>query len=487
VKACLIFLTLLALLVMPIRSSQATLFPSHDDPNVEVIYLEDPLVDLAIRNRFISDAKSTIDLVSFSHPTDEVGGPLLRSLRGALARGVRVRSARLLMDTRLSCQANIICATVIPKISNGLAFDDYIHEKILIIDAGTPDVKIVFGGRNHGKTMHDFGDSAFLLRPIDSSKPWAGDDVIRFYDQFWSGLERLFKKVKASKVSERTLAKLDRYPEVALRTEAQRKRFEKILQMTRSNAVVDGPLEPFQFRPQTFQLASNDLLLNAAKFKAGVSVDSRSGLPNDTLDLLHSLVPHADSVLLSGYAIGLPEPLASDFVRHVRSGKKLQVVTNGREAFHAMTRPNTPSRWMGNAAADYTLKNVASLMEAGDRSKNPVKLYLLNTPKKAGIAVKGHTVPDAYKYLHRKLIVMDDWVATGSDNWTASSARKNDEIAIVMKDSRMAGYLRNQIKWETDAYYTQYNTEAVKAELKSRAWFSKFYSNCLQSYIRRAF
>ena len=475
----------------------ARLFSLRDQPNMDVVYLEDPVVDLAVRTKLFSEARYSIDLVSFSKATDEAGAQIIQALRGAQNREVKVRSIfdqtgtevegdktsdtrRLLADSKLACPGNVICASPWDKLRNGLSVDDFVHEKIVIIDAGTPYEKIIVGGRNYGKFTTDFGDAAFVLRPIDPSKPWAGSDVSAFYEHLWESLSSLFKKTPKLPAPTKALARLNSHGEMALRTAYQRKLFSEISELLDKPPQAGDELKPYQFRPSTFQMASNDLLVNASQAKSRFIMSGRAHLQNDTLDLLHTLIPGKKDITYSGYIFGLPDPIKGDFVNHVEQNGTLEVYTNGRGAFHQITPARSVSRMMGNAATDFTSRNLLPVLESGDQHQGSVKAFMLNPDPSADTS---DHLPSPYKYLHRKLLIMDDTVATGSDNLTESSAMKNDEVTFVMQDSRMADYLRGQLHREAQAFYRPVTTPDIKQELKSRAW----YSDCLQFMIRRAF
>src|SRR5262249_3432903 len=120
--------------------------------NTDILYLADPRVDFALRETAIHLARHSVDFICFAQTPDEIGMRFLQALRAASGRGVRVRgmfeklpsmgekdrrfeSPRYLTDPDLARPAELVCGRTLAKWKAGLAFDDFIHEKILILDA----------------------------------------------------------------------------------------------------------------------------------------------------------------------------------------------------------------------------------------------------------------------------------------------------------------------------------------------------------------
>lgn len=480
-------------------SAFAVVYPKHEAPNMDLIYLEDPMVDLAVRDKLIREAKYSVKMVSFSATADATGAVILKALRAAQDRGVKVQSIfeksgnvvegdfsndaeRLLADAKLKCLGDVMCIKTWDKIKSGLFLDDFVHEKILIIDEGTRFEKIIVGGRNSGRFALDFGDAAFLLRPIDSTKSWAGKDIGSFYQRLWNALSGLFRKSTNSVAKPKALARLAKQPDLELKTTAQRSDFATISRLLDTPPRIDDGLEDFQFRPKTFQMASNDLLMKAVSSKAGYSMKARAELKDDTLELMHSLIQDKNKITLSTYAVSLPKTIEKDLMDHVGEGKSLEIVTNGRNAYTIMNEPYTFSRMVAHSAADYTLRSLIPILESGENKGGQVRAYLLD-PKKDFVEPADWKAPNPYKYLHRKVLILDDIVGLGSHNITKSSEMKNDEVVFFLEDERMAAYLRDLIHREVKLYYHPVDAAGAKEELHSRTW----YSDCLQFFVQRAF
>ena len=66
------------------------------------------------------------------------------------------------------------------------------------------------------------------------------------------------------------------------------------------------------------------------------------------------------------------------------------------------------------------------------KSTDHFRVYELNPKKGLG--------KTTYQFLHRKLIVTDSWVVTGSDNFSYGSTFHCDEFIMIFKDERMAEF-----------------------------------------------
>ena len=467
-------------LVLAHTSAFALLYPKIESPNLEVIYVGDARVDLEMRLKFYREAKKSISIVSFSQSIDNVGAPVIKALREASNRNVNVHfmfdsvatglelegdskgyAAQLLADPALARPANVIRATAGAKLLNGLFIDDFIHEKIIIIDEGTPDVKVLLTGRGHTQTAVDFEDSTFLMRPIDSSQAWAGEEVIDYYKRVWKAYQKIFSKFKGVTPSPKAMAALHRPFHGFLKTDSQKAAYKNLIELINAGPVTSPhqTLSDIQFHPKTFQLTSNDALQNAIKYKAGYFVGNRNQLPDDTMKLIKEMLPQTKNLFMSAYGFGLPSMVKDAFMKFVADGKEFTLVTNSMAAFKKVTKPNTFSRVFMEAASDYTVKGIIPFLDkSAEIGKDNMKVYR-SSPPDAEDELK------AARYLHHKFIVLDDTVGVGSDNYTASAARKNNEITAFMEDSRLSKYLREEVHYELDSRYTKLTQFAARAEL----------------------
>jgi processive 1,2-diacylglycerol beta-glucosyltransferase len=470
-------------------------FEKWDNPNTEIIYLRDPQVDFAVRKTLIGRATQSIDVASFGQASDQHGIGLIQSLRTASNEGIQVRSVyerygsrlegdttkhtqELLADSQLKCPAGVVCGTSVKRLLKGISPDDFFHMKFVIIDRGLPTMTIVgFGGRNTGKLADDFGDAAFVLRPIDPTKPWAGEDLEKLFEQQYGLMKSVHGEVRPKKPSKEALGKLENAPDNSLSTVEQKEAYKKIMGIIDSAPKPNGQLDEMVFHPKKMQLFTNSALKNAIQKKLTYTVDQRANLPNNVLANLHEVLPLADEVIVSSYAFNAPEPVRTDLMNLVKRGRSLTVMTNSREAAEAMTPPKTVARALGISSTDMTLRNLVPIAKAAKISGANLKLALLDP-------VEAAKHPSGYKYLHRKLITIkmkgkeivieeDDngnlvvnqpenrSVLGGSDNMTKSSARKNTEVVWGMEDERLANHLESQIKTEISTFYKSYGPDEI--------------------------
>lgn len=489
------------------RNAQAKLWDKRDNPNLDVIYLENPRVDMALRVKLISEAKHSVETISFSQTTDEVGGAVIGALRTALKNGRNVRSmfdssgnmaegdsrihaTRLLADSSLPCPGEVICATPYQKLRNGLSIDDLLHPKITIIDRGTPSEVIILGGRNYGKAALSWGDSAAILRRVDPAQPWAGEDLREAYDRLWNNVHDIFPKTPVRPVPVSLAESVDRTEaQDLLQTSAQRRQFNQIVSLLEKSPAPGDQLAKFQFRPKAFQLSTNDLFQSIREQRPGYTVNSRKGLQNDTIDLLHSYLTNAQSARLTGYGVGLPDVLHDDMMQMVGRGGSLKIFTNGREALREAANKQWQKPILGSAL-DYTLRDVIPLLEQGTKTGGNVEAYFLDLHKPSARRQNfsgwntTRTADDGFTYLHRKNLSIDSrYVGLGSDNLTISSTRKNEEVYAIFDDHRMASFLERQTDTEAAAFFTPMTLREAKHEFSQRP----LYSDCMQWLLEQIF
>ena len=221
-----------AALLLFVCVSEAKLYPLREG-NLDVITVSDHEVDFALKQNLINNAKKTIEISSFFVGPDRYGVNILKALRSALARGVKVRVMyegnnlrlggdknftmnlqSLITDPSMSNQAKVIALGALEKMKYDLELDDCIHQKLLIVDANTATEKIYFGGRDLAENFASMIDSGFLLRPIDWTKPYIGTDIKDNFEITWKVLEAKFSKETASQiVVNYTLREVaDKYP-----------------------------------------------------------------------------------------------------------------------------------------------------------------------------------------------------------------------------------------------------------------------------------
>ncbi len=432
-------------------------FPRLEPANTEIVLLDDARVDLALRIERFQRAR-TVDILTYVLKSDpEAGLGTIKALRQVLGTPQsRVRlvyesfaslmdplaswterlnqwanvPAALLSDDSLPGRAEIYPLFPSEKKAVGLERDDYFHEKMAIVDAGTKDEVIFLGGRNYGKQAFEFGDSAVLIRPIDPAKPYLGTQLKEYFEETISLVSRHFAPYPRSRLSSRARAALE-VPEIPLlRPGLERAGYGKL------GMALAAPYRPggFVYRPRAVQLLANDMISQALAFRDGGSSAARVSFRSHIDDFLADAAAHAKDIELVAYLFNPPAELEQAMAKSLDAGGTLHLVTNGK-ASHANVLPFSSAPYYVSVA------NTRRLMEHARTPAN-FPAYFLEDPARAG-----------YAYLHRKIFLADDELAvTGCDNFTLSSKTKNNEVSIAVWDRDFAHRLRKLTQSELPAY-----------------------------------
>lgn len=430
------------LLMILAGNSWGTVWPLRS--NTELFYLKDPAIDFAIRLEMIAQAKHSIDLISFSQAMDKTGEIFISALRQAQEKKcVKVRyiydsvaslldrdffntSGKILSYPKLNCppdkKGEVITIGIFDKLKAGLAWDDFIHEKVLLIDAGTIDEKLVIGGRGYTEFSRRVADSAFLFRPIIPKLASFGTDVLSSFNELWD-LAKTFSSV-IHHSSEITILKHNSSLDYFLENQTHRALFAELKTVLLSPPKKATKLK-YQFRPLSVQLASNDLFQKILKNKN----TNREQLTNDNLDLLVTDLKSAQGeTSLVSYSIAFPDILFRAIIDFINRGNTLNLFTNGKAAHEFFVYQGTP--------VYYSLEFLEKLINATKHLKGKLNIYFLN-PEKA------HAMNEL-PFVHRKLVTLDHSVFTGTDNFTWSSSKKNDEWMIRIVDKKLIQHLKEE-------------------------------------------
>ncbi len=221
--------------------TEDSFFQTLNEHQALVKPLNDPETAFLSKILAIRTARKTIDVTYFSI-RDSAGDLLLKELRDAMLRGVRVR---LLVDhlgefdwqkkslvhlMRTAPPGMLEVKTINPiinvktvfwamlKIFTGekgvrqflFSFMNRSHEKILIIDRGTPNLKVFMGGRNINNLSAAFGidhetqrpdfDLDYLIRPASSESATSSKSL---ETQIFEHYEKLFYFMHSTRLSQR--------------------------------------------------------------------------------------------------------------------------------------------------------------------------------------------------------------------------------------------------------------------------------------------
>jgi phosphatidylserine/phosphatidylglycerophosphate/cardiolipin synthase-like enzyme len=458
--------------------------PHWANPNLDVLYIRSGRADMQLRRKLIQEAKHSIDVIVFSQSMDDVGSPITQDLRNSLNAGRDVRviydgvatgidggdfkseSGHLLTDSSLHKQAQVIAPGFFAKFRRHLSYDDFIHEKIVIVDRGTPDVKIIIGGRNHSHTAFVYRDSTFVLRPIDPTQPWAGADLEAYYEKAWSEYSKIFPVIHDSNPSDESLAKIQGVFPSFLKSDADESEYKNITDLLAVAPAPASRLNAVEFQPSTFQFSSNDLMAEANDL-AEDHVASRRSLHSDNLNLIASFLPSTHSIFLSAYGMGFPNDIKEKFLEFSRDpAHQFTIMTNSLAAYESIVKADGTHYALANVANVYTVSNLLPFLEQSrETGAHNVKVFR-SSPMTA------LTDPASAFYLHHKYMVLDHKVVTGSDNYTYSSAFRNSEIIVVMDDARLAEFLTQDVHLNLDAQYSPLTVDEAESEVADRGWYN---------------
>jgi phosphatidylserine/phosphatidylglycerophosphate/cardiolipin synthase-like enzyme len=464
------------------------------DGNLDVVYLDDPFVDFTVRNQLAANAQHSIEVISLTQGMDDVGLTFLNGIRQAQKdRGVSVkylyetfasaadgfpksdflsRAPKVIADSSLTCPGEVICGRPLRKLLKGHSVDDFMHIKLVIIDRGTPSEVAVVGGRGYTNFSIRSQDSAFVLRPVDPSKPSPITNLGQLFDDVWKTYHKNDKPIKPAKISTKLASQVEDFSGLKM-DDRQKAELDSILKVLSSKPSPDDKLQAFQFRPETTSIFTNDLMRTLQSEKPGGSHTSRAHLPSHNHEVIADLIKNTRSnAQLDTYMFGPTTELKEGIKEAIKNGAKIDIITNGRKA-HEGLMP-------GGYAMDISYEKLAKLMGETQGYSGSINAYFLNADKARAQAGE----PGAFPFLHRKMVLIDDHtVLAGSDNLTISAAVKNEELLVNFRDPRMNAFLRQLNQNEIEKYYDKATYEEVIAEAGKQSpivW-------CLKNFIQRTY
>jgi putative cardiolipin synthase len=456
-----------ALVLLACSPASAVEYPWLEPANTQVILVKDAPVDVRLRLSAIDHAQHSIDCVVYSQGADPaVGLPVLRAFRRAQERGVRGRYlfsqvaslvtdpsgvARLMLaDANLKRPGEVIWFGGLTNWLKGLRITDMIHEKILIIDAGTPDEIIWIGGRNHDHFAEHDLDLGIILRRVDPTKPYLGDQLRDAFESVWTVAGKITPALKPKKYGAKAHAIANGTESAAgaidVKTDAQR------LELARLRALLAKPpqLEPSDAgdkRPRRMRVVTNDLLQYVLTGIFGRSMKARERMPSDIVDAASPVIAGAKQIYISAMSIYLPDKLKQAIKEALAAGAEVHLITNSRESHR--------TRMVGGVAYDLSLRDIVELMGVNGN----LSVYVLDDK-----LIEQH--PEMHRivnYLHRKVVVADDHVFTGSDNYNRLSQLINSEMIVHVQDAEWAATMRELMKSDL-AVFTRLTCEMALTE-----------------------
>lgn len=447
-------LVLSILLVSSPLYVHAEVFPTHHN-DVDVVYTDNTYADLAAKVWMIDQARQSISISAFLLGKDQYGLTIAAALRRALDRGVdvrvmyegsvarvlgndlRLRITDLLVDPRLKKKARVLNLGLLEKKRSHLALNDYLHEKIVMVDPLTENEMIYFGGRDLSEFSRITIDSGYVIRPIIGAKGrptyYVGDDIRSYYNSLWVILSQYFvlesTTLRDAQKAVSILHALE--PIENSYSDADREEVQKVLSVLESQPREGDTLASFQFRPETTQIITNDFIRNVTVDNYAKSLGVRPEMydKDDILKFIVSMVQKSSRIEIVSYSSHFVPQLHEAFKELCQRGRLL-VYTNGYEAMASMDPLGVSA-----ISFDYTMMAMRAL--EGDLSRKQLQngaLQILGLNRDSALK----QTRGLQSYLHRKLMIFDDqYVLTGSYNFTESSSSKNDEFVVLFKDSRM--------------------------------------------------
>jgi phosphatidylserine/phosphatidylglycerophosphate/cardiolipin synthase-like enzyme len=425
--------------------------------NTEFIYLEDVEIDFDIRIQLIRQARYSIDIVSLSQSIDCVGIVFLHAIResqrlystkvrflfdriaSVIDRDFRNISGKMIADSSLKYPGQVVCTSTMDKRRAGLAWDDFFHQKALIIDYGTDNEYIFIGGRGYTRFFSLVADAGYLIRPINPDLPYLGTDIQESFNQIWKIANEISPLLKPIDYDRKNDIKQFKFSSFA-KTEEKKKKVEEILNTIQNKE--SSTLKDFQFIPESTQLTTNNLI-QTLHDKGVRKSRNREILPDlNHIKFIDEIISFEGMIEISSYSIGFTDGILNALADFVQRGNILNLYTNSKES-HGQFVP-----W--GLSIYYTTENLIRLVSLAKEAQSNINVYFLDTKKAV--------LHGQHLFTHRKLALFlgkkANFVYTGTDNFTWSSAKKNDEWMIKIADERMAKYLHTNI-------------------LKERNWYSK--------------
>ncbi|MBC7690675.1 MAG: phosphatidylserine/phosphatidylglycerophosphate/cardiolipin synthase family protein [Methylotenera sp.] len=454
------------------------------DANTQIIVLRDARVDFALRVAAIEQAKQSIDSATYVQDmTSDSGLPLMKAFRDAQNRGIQgryivERSGSLRADLRNRFENFLTDPDLarVPEVVSfgfhnlipGLRWTDMMHEKILIIDGGTPDEKIWIGGRNNSKDSIHYLDVAFIMRPIIPGKPYLGDQIREAYESLFQITQRISGLATTRKhrkfVDKRLLWTSTR--DQILQNERRTLDFERIQAVLSQPVLEVSPEHPLLDTESRLngpaRLISNDFLSHILTGDYGRHISNREHLPSDIDRVAGEMISHARTVYLAAMSVRLPVDINQGLNQALDHHAEIHLLTNSAETHRTLVPGGAP----------YFL-GIRQMLELLERSPQ-MHIHLLNEK-----LLKAREEYDQYNYQHTKLLIADDQVMLGSDNFNDTSRTNNDEMVVQIRDAQFASNLKAVLQEEIDDVYTTLDTDTARREAGRNNIFKRWINRIL--------
>jgi phosphatidylserine/phosphatidylglycerophosphate/cardiolipin synthase-like enzyme len=472
--------TPLALLVKQRREAAATRYDSG------FLLVDGPQAAYGSRLALAQGAQKTLDLQYYAIRADASTAHLLRAVRDAARRGVRVRillddfhsTGRDAVVMHLAFEPNIemrmfnplagartsTLSRLINSIDDAARIQQRMHNKLFVAD----NVLAVTGGRNLGDAYFGNAPNANF---VDLDVLVAGrivQDLSRSFDTYWNNeraypveslvtrkeLEKIRADAKAAAERERASPQAPQAGEGgAAQADPRRPRWDRQPMDLRTASfvwapaavMVDKPAKIPPDRPKAADSArrspgvevitgANARASGAGK-KSTIQVAVDAAADGDTLveGLLQLIgLARKDLLIVSPYFVPGPD-MKQAFAAALARGVRIRVLTN------SLASNDAPVAHVGYA------RHRDELLEMG------VELYELRSDEAGLSSAFGSSgesaAGESRSMLHSKLLVMDgQWVVVGSMNLDQRSQLQNTEIAVLVRSSELSRIASGKIE-----------------------------------------
>jgi phosphatidylserine/phosphatidylglycerophosphate/cardiolipin synthase-like enzyme len=460
-----------------VKIAAAKAYPWMQIPRQDLQVITSAWVEQDIRLEMVRQAKKTIDIVIFDQRIDfEVAYPLLKVLRDAADRGVKVRfmaswfpqvatdfmrlAPRYLVDSPPRVPIEFVTFGG-PSMKKEWAFEDGVHEKLFIVDGKWT----LTTGRGHAINYMNWIDTAFLLRGALVAQ------TLTVYNEVWKLVRQEADLYKAppNGYSEERL-EIDRKiakQSPGKRTPAEAARLLELkdwLAQTPSPGVLTsvgspssatptrgGPVKPnAKASPSPtlrIRMIHHDFLAQMLKLSmppAEYDYQERLKLIKDpVVAAVKEKIPKTSQLAMNSLSVILHPEIKQLLLKSILKGMWASVFTNSKETFKTVAL--VPFPW------PVVLPDLDDLLLHGA----DVYIYKVDAKTPPG------------QYLHRKVLIMDNTVFFGSHNYNIPSTVANDEVSFEVEDAEFAARMRGLFEESVASHGQLLDPAAVHRERNS--------------------
>lgn len=462
--------------------SYADVYPWVWMSSQDLKIITDSKVEAEFRLQLIRRAKVSLDIVTFDQRSDEkVGMPMLRAVKEAARRGVKVRfltawlghilkepfnrNERYLKSNNGYIQNPLDFRVIGGRslTSNGWGYMDSIHEKLLIVD----NKVAIVTGRGYSNEYLPWMDTAFVFKgPLVFQAALAFDDLWTTTSiESGRSTETASIQNEADRLTFGSLS--DHFPLGPpaplnpLSAEMSERKIREAHDLTiwSEEPPVDDRLGPENERLKA-RLLHHDLFrqLRAAADREGISprdyaVEGKLDRVQDPiLEEFMRLLTNDDvrDVRFFSLSATMAPRLKTAIMDAQRRGVDVTMFTNSRTSNCAFPIPGLPVGWL------------VSLPDLDDLLQSGVSIFGLAAPTNSSCPI----------YVHRKLAIVGETVFFGSHNLNISSSIQSDEMSFEIQGSAFSEQVRELFDQSVEAHGERLDPGAIHQENGS-TWFKQ--------------